>query len=563
MNKQYLHRRGIAHIPIICKAFGIQHYILCPGSRNAPLIIAFSKLTDAKLYSITDERSAGYFAIGIAQATGQPVVIVCTSGTAVLNLAPAVAEAYYQNLPLIVFSADRPSELIDQGDGQTIHQRNIFGPHVKFSTELPVETIQETDLWFNDRLLCTAIDAALQNPCAPVHINIPLREPLYHPITFEDKKLKIIKTLKVKKQPDPQEWENIHNLWNCSKKKLIVVGSLLQKNNELNYLLKQLSQRTDTIVIAENLSNLSHDSFIYDPERFLATLSATEKEKLQPNLLITIGNSIVSKRLKQYLRTFSPTEHWHINADQPYNDTYKSLTKNIPFDAHDFFKFLIPFSNDPQSDYSTYFIQKHTNIEKKSQELINTIPFSDLTVTDFLLNHLISETHLHLANSMPVRYAQLFPTRSDILYFSNRGTSGIDGCTSTCAGMAAVIDNPTTLLTGDLAFIYDSNALWNNYLSPHLKIIVLNNGEGNIFQMIDTSEDIVPILNYFTTPHRVKIKHLASAFGLSYFSAKNFEELKNIFHDFQHAFKPSILEITTDPKINVKSYKHYIKSLAS
>jgi len=182
MNANNSNRRGISNIPYICKELGIKHVVLCPGSRNAPLIMAFGRQEGFYLHSITDERSAGYFAIGISQAMRQPVVVVCTSGTAVLNLAPAVAEAFYQNIPLIVLTADRPMELIDQGDGQTIHQRNIFGHHVKFSTELPIETSHETDLWHSNRLVAQAIVSATEYPQAPVHINIPLREPLYTPL---------------------------------------------------------------------------------------------------------------------------------------------------------------------------------------------------------------------------------------------------------------------------------------------------------------------------------------------------------------------------------------------
>ncbi|MGC8803884.1 MAG: 2-succinyl-5-enolpyruvyl-6-hydroxy-3-cyclohexene-1-carboxylic-acid synthase, partial [Bacteroidales bacterium] len=286
MNIDNSNRQGISHIPYICKALGIKHVVLCPGSRNAPLIMAFGREEGFDLYSITDERSAGYFALGLGQVSQQPVAVVCTSGTAVLNLAPAVAEAYYQCIPLVVLTADRPIELIDQGDGQTIHQRNIFGPHVKFSTELPTDTSLEADLWLSDRLVSQAIVTAAEHPKGPVHINIPLREPLFTPLP-QLANPKIIITAQRTYSLANIDHELISHTWNKAEKKMIVVGGMATKNIRLNELLEKLSQRSDTLVIAENLSNVSHPNFIYDPEKFLAALPASAKAQLQPHLLIT------------------------------------------------------------------------------------------------------------------------------------------------------------------------------------------------------------------------------------------------------------------------------------
>lgn len=553
-------RQGISHIPYICKALGIKHVILCPGSRNAPLIMAFARQEGFDLYSITDERSAAYFAIGVGQANQQPVAVVCTSGTAVLNLAPAVAEAYYQNIPLVVFTADRPIELIDQGDGQTIHQRNIFGPHVKFSTELPVETTLEADLWLSDRLVAQAIVTATEYPKGPVHINVPLREPLYTPLPVAANP-KIIRTVQRTYALEQKEYEELSSIWNKADKKLIVVGSSSTKNVRLSELLQLLSQRSDTLVIAENLSNVSLPNIIYDPEKFLAVLPVSAKAQLQPKLLITIGNSVVSKRLKLFLREYRPEEHWLVSMDQSFVDTFKSLTRNIAIPPESFIELFTVQNKEHNSDYSSYFLGLHRKIEERMEMVLSNLPFSDLGAVAFVLTHLKAGTHLHLANSMPVRYAQLFATRADISYFSNRGTSGIDGCTSTCVGMAALIDNPVVLITGDLAFLYDSNALWNNYLKSNLKIIVLNNGGGNIFQMIDTSPEIEPVLSYFTTPHSVKIDYLAAAYGLQYFYADNYNQLSTIFESFINYSAPAILEVKTDPNVNVQAYKQLIKDI--
>jgi 2-succinyl-5-enolpyruvyl-6-hydroxy-3-cyclohexene-1-carboxylate synthase len=389
---------------------------------------------------------------------------------------------------------------------------------------------------------------------------VPLREPLYTPLP-EPVSPKIIRTSPTIATLDDNQWQNIAHEWNRAQKKLVIAGGMFNNNSTLNTLLGQLAQRSDTLVVAENLSNLYHENFIFDPEKFLAVIPEAEKQYLQPDLLVTFGNSVVSKRLKLFLRNFRPSAHWLIDAGHAYTDTYQSLTRILPLPAETFFQSLLSNTDDSVSNYSRHFLSLHKTIQHQAEKILASLPFCDLTAVHFILNHLKEGTNLHLANSMPVRYAQLFRTRAGIRYYSNRGTSGIDGCTSTCAGMAAVSDSGAVLITGDLAFLYDSNALWNNHLDSHLKIIVLNNGGGNIFQMIDTSPEIEPVLNYFTTPHSVNLKNLVEAFGLQYFRAESMEQLNDCFPSFLEANVPAVLEITTDPEVNTQVYKTFIKSL--
>jgi 2-succinyl-5-enolpyruvyl-6-hydroxy-3-cyclohexene-1-carboxylate synthase len=562
MNPSNYQLRGIESLPNICKEYGIEHVVLCPGSRNAPLIISFSNHKDFKLYSITDERSAAYFAMGIAQATDSPVVIVCTSGTAVLNLAPAIAEAYYQNLPLIAITADRPPELIDQADGQTIHQHKIFAPHVKQSVTLPTDTSNDTDLLYSNRLVAMTLDIAIQSPRAPVHINVPLREPLYIPMPATKISPKIIKTPHFTTNFCEEDWQTIVNRWNNASKKMIVAGFTNKKNAALNQILSQLSSRNDCVVIAENLSNLCHSNFIYDPEKFFSLLNDSEKEFIQPDLLISIGNGMVSKQLKLFLRKYKPKEHWQVNVNQAYTDTYHSLTLNIPIDPDIFFREIsIRSANTENTNFSNFILQKHQQIEGKEYPLIKTLPFSDLRAVSEILSSLLHGTHLQLANSMTVRYSQLFPSRNEIYYYSNRGTSGIDGCTSTSVGMSNAVNESTVLITGDLAFLYDSNALWSNYLKANLKIIILNNQGGNIFRIINTSSEIDPVLPFFTTPQKVNISYLARGYDVKYFCVENLEQLFITLPDFLLLNEAAILEIKTDAEINSKTYKDYLNLL--
>ncbi|NJK84677.1 MAG: hypothetical protein HC906_00510 [Bacteroidales bacterium] len=229
---------------------------------------------------------------------------------------------------MIVFTADRPAEWIDQADGQTVRQFEVYRNHVKQSLELPVETADENDLWYSNRLVSQAIVAAMQSPAGPVHINVPLREPLYGHLP-ERKSVPVIDTVGKEVIICHESMGELAGIWNKSQKKMIVCGFQNPSKNT-SFLLDKLANRNDTVVIAENLSNIAGSKFIYAPERLFAGISDNEKEHFQPEIIITIGNSVISKRLKQFLRLKPVKEHWHIDANNSFIDTYKNLTKNIP-----------------------------------------------------------------------------------------------------------------------------------------------------------------------------------------------------------------------------------------
>jgi len=558
-------RQGIANIPYICHQHGMQNIIICPGSRNAPLILSFIDYNKINIYSIVDERSACYVALGMSLHSNKPTGIICTSGTAVLNLAPAIAEAYYQHKPLIVFTADRPAELIDQGDGQSIRQRNVFQNFIKHSFEIPVETDNEIDVWHCNRIISQAIDTAITFPIGPVHVNIPLREPLYDKNSYNyDTNTKTINTINVWPKLTEESEKYVIEKWNRSSKKIIVVGSH-EKNENLNYLLNTLiDNHPDTLIFAENISNFYNKKFIYSPERFFSTLNESERQNLCPDLLITIGNAVVSKRLKQYLRTYSNIEHWIVDRNNPYMDTFQSLRLNIPVDPIHFFNLILKeCQSNRVSQYQKEFTEKDKNIFQKHNEFFENIDFSDFFAIKTILEKLPSGSLLHLSNSTPVRHSQLFPTREDIEYYSNRGVSGIDGCVSTAAGSSIMVNEQVFLIAGDLAFLYDSNGLWNKYIKDNFKIIVINNNGGNIFRLIDSSSLNKKYLQYFETPYSASIGKVSEAFGFDYFFANNKSSLEIIIDKLINNKNKSVLEIKTDPIINEKIFKEYYKFLKS
>jgi len=323
-------RQGIKNIPEICARHGVKKVVIAPGSRNAPLIFAFTAQPDIECMSITDERSAAYFALGMAQHSGEAVALVCTSGTAVLNFAPAIAEAYYQNLPLLVFTADRPAEMIDQADGQTLRQTNIFANYIKASFDLPVETAMDADLDFSDRQVSQAIDTAVSYPQGPVQINVPMREPIYTALPETHSNPKIIKTLKTNSGLTAESLTELQHSWLLHKRKLIVFG-VFPKSEALNALANRLAQEPDVVVIAENLSNIAGKKIITQPESLFSRINSHEnKDSFASDLLITIGHSVICKQLKIFLRGNIPAEQWQIESSMPYVDTYKSLTTIIP-----------------------------------------------------------------------------------------------------------------------------------------------------------------------------------------------------------------------------------------
>lgn len=556
-----LNRRGISELPHMCLAHGIDHAIISPGSRNAPLTIAFASHSAMRCFSITDERSAAYYALGMAQQLKRPVVLICTSGTAMINYAPALAEAFYLRVPLMAISADRPAEWIDQNDGQTIRQRNLYQNFVKGSFECPVETAKQEDLWYFRRTISEAFTLCQEGKPGPVHINVPLREPLYEALPEATQLPMVVKATRVKPTLSSQQWQELRKKWHSLQKKLIIAG-MEDDDGEADRYLNQILANNEALVVAENLANKSIHNSIESPDRFMAYLTDGQKIALQPDLLVTLGGPIVSKRLKKYLRKYKPKEHWHIGEHEPFIDTFQSLTRTIGIKAVDF---LAQMTNQgvPDDTYVGIATQLYRQSSVSHQEFFNDIPFCDLAAYEMIFRHLPKNCNLHLANSTPVRYSQLFENQQGVRYFSNRGTSGIDGCVSTAAGAAMVSDRLNIALVGDLAFIYDSNALWNNELPANLRIILIDNKGGNIFRLIETSPVINPVRHFFETPHKVKIEKLCEAFDVDYFKAdlaKEIEQISAAF--FKPNTRPGVLHIQTSTDKSAQIYKQYYQFIS-
>lgn len=559
-----LSRRGVSELPHLCHAAGIEHVIISPGSRNAPLIIAFAGNARFTSHSITDERSAGYYGLGMAQQLGKPVALVCTSGTAMVNYAPALAEAFYMRIPLVAITADRPAEWIDQNDGQTIRQKDLYRNVVKGSYEVPVETEKEEDLWLFRRTVVEALTLCRNGISGPVHINVPLREPLYEPLPTVDNPVYMNMIPAGSTSLIGSQWLRLMEKWESYSRKLVICG-MGNPEPRLRDHLNMVVAGNEAVVIAENLSNLHIQDAIDTPDRFIASLDDDQKESFHPQLLVTMGGPVLSKKLKYYLRKYKPVEHWHLGEHEPFVDTFQSLTLNLNIDATSFFKALEGhYQRGGNRTYVQDALVWNRNSKASHKKFMEKVPFSDMSAYEVLFKNLPEIAALHLANSTPVRYSQLFEKSSGITYYSNRGTSGIDGCISTAAGAATVSKKHHIVVAGDLAFLYDSNALWNLKFPTNLSIVIMDNGGGNIFRLIDTSPVIDPIRHYFETPHKVDIEKLCNAFSVNYLSASSQQELEDISKDF---FKPKcgpcVLHIKTQGDRSAQVFKHYYQFIAN
>jgi len=563
--------QSVSSIPLaqsiigLAKKAGITHVVISPGSRNAPLTISFALDPFFKTYSVVDERCAAFFAMGMAQHLQQPTIIVCTSGSAMLNYFPAVTEAFYSQIPLVVISADRPEHLIDVGDGQTIRQTHVFNHHVGYQAHLKSD-VRNADnsirLNYNNKEIYKALQVA-QHRWLPVHLNAPFDEPLYQ----KDETIKIDLDVFDFEESEVSPIKKSHSdqfveAWNRSKRKLILVGVSHPKDINVEDL-KFLNEDDSVIVMTETTSNLNSSRFFYSIDGILAPIEIDDHKdallkKLQPELLLTFGGMLVSKKLKAFLRQYKPLYHFHIH---PYhaNDTFFADVKHLPYKPEYFLRTIRKELQNQESDYYTYWKSIFDERVKKSKAYLEEIPYSDFWVYPYVFNLLPKGIVLHLGNSSCVRYSNLFDLDSSIEVYCNRGTSGIDGSTSTAIGHAVISDKQNILLCGDLSFLYDSNGLWNTATPDNFKIIIINNRGGGIFRILPGDKNDDYFNTYFETQHGYDASHLANMYGYGYYASHHKDELKSTLQNFIRSKEKSILEIFTPTELNDKVLLGYFK----
>jgi len=541
--------QAIHNIAQLCAEKGITKAVISPGSRSAPLTLAFSRHPDIACYIIPDERTASFFALGMAQSTGETIALICTSGSAAYNYAPGIAEAFYSQVPLLILTADRPWEWIDQNDGQTIHQDNIYGKHVKSSIRLPDHTEHPDAEYGVYRAVNQAINSGREFPMGPVHINIPLREPLYPQGEINFGKVPLITAVTAERHPTEKEISGLKESMNTHKKILIVPGQG-NYSEETIKLLSGLSEKGFTVV-GDIISN-THDvsSIIQHQDLFLGLVDEKQKELLQPDLLITFGRSVISKNLKLFLRTHRPKNHFHIQPDGEVADPMMSLTHVIRWKIEDFLSVAEKHITNIDNAYRQSWIHLNRKTKDTFDQYNKEHSFGEMKAIAHLMHKLPAKSNLHLSNSMAVRYANAIGLKkTETRVWCNRGTSGIDGSTSTMIGHAVADPTFHYLITGDVAFLYDRNAFWHNHLPENIKILVLNNHGGGIFRMIDGPARQPELRKYFETEQNNTAAFLAEEYGFIYLT----EEGKNLEGSIDALIESktrTILEVFTDSPDN-------------
>lgn len=548
-------KKNVLQTVALLKAYGVKQIVLSPGSRNAPLMQTFSQDAFFECHTIVDERNAAFYALGVIEALQQPVAICCTSGSALLNYAPAVSEAYYQQLPLIVVSADRSPEWIGQMDGQTLPQSGVFGSLSKKSVHLP-EIHNETDEWYCNRLINEALIACTADACGPVHINIPLYEPLFD---YSEEALPPVRKIDYARPQKSVDINPFIEKWNTLPKRLIIVGQLFQ-SPELTTLLENLAERTDCVIFTENLSNSISPLFISNFDALLYAISDDKKEDFPPDLVITLGGHIVSKRIKHFIRQYKPKNHWHLTESGEMVDLFQSLTNLVETDAIDFFTQL---SSKIADKKEKPFFSLWKNASQLIPEPTYDVSFSDISATGDFLKMLPNDSILHLANSSTVRNVQLFQLDKSIKVYCNRGVNGIESTLPSVVGFASVHKEPVYLIIGDLSFFYGLNALWNIEHIKNLRILLINNGGGGIFHLLPGLNKASSLKEYVSAEHTTQAKDWTLAAGLMYLSAENQNELNDNLKTFtdKQTNQSVLLEISTNMEISKKAFQEYYHKL--
>ncbi|MFD2520632.1 2-succinyl-5-enolpyruvyl-6-hydroxy-3-cyclohexene-1-carboxylic-acid synthase [Emticicia soli] len=568
--------QAIHNIAEICAQKNVKTAILCPGSRSAALTISMARHPEIKTYSISDERSAGFIGLGIAQVTKETVALICTSGTASYNFAPAVAEAFFQEIPLLVLTADRPPEWIHQYDGQTIYQENIFGKHVKKSFSLPADYNHADAVWQVERVVNEAINLSQSFPKGPVHINVPIREPFYpteHEVVRFDKQVRIIENASTVKKLPNEFFEKFYEIWQSCERKLIIVGQ--QQESQLSKVLKNISDEFSIPVLSDIISNVSFENVISAHDVFLSSKNENFLESLAPDLIVTCGKSVISKNLKQFIRKYRPRYHFHIQENPELIDPFQTLTHKVEVSEQYFFETvfgdldLMKFKEgDDEDQNDAYFaLWKAANqksVLKLDNFLLNSL-YSEFKTVKNVLDKTPENSIFHLGNSMSVRYANLIglSASTNIEIFANRGTSGIDGTLSSAVGNALSTNRLVICLIGDVSFFYDRNAFWNTYLPGNLRVVLINNQGGNIFRIIDGPNRQAELKDYFVTEQNYTAKLTCEEAGVEYMQVSNEQELEKSLESF---FKPDnqakLLELIVDGEISAEVFREYKKLFA-
>ena len=530
----YSNKQNVNILTALLVRHGVCHAVVCPGSRNAPIVHNFNECPDISCYPVTDERSAGFYALGMMQALHMPVVICVTSGTALLNLAPAVAEAYYQHQPLIIISADRPAPWIDQLDGQTLPQPGALARFVSKTVSLP-----EDDVWYCSRLVNEALLDATADNARPVHINVPISEPLF---SFDVPILPNVRQI-IRSSPTP-DYDCLHSEFMdgllAAKRPMIVFGQTNPHNFDksgVDFLFSHV------IVLHESLSDFPSVS------HFDEVIAAGGIEP--PDYIVYVGDTIVSKRLRYFLRSDDKAVTWRISLSGDVEDTFQNLRGIIVGDPEFVLQSLSNKISRMSFHASDYRRQWLAALKKVAVHAADYEPdYSQMAAVKYFEANIMPDVVVHYANSSAIRLANIYARH---YVWCNRGVNGIEGSLSTAAGFSVVTSKKVFCVIGDLSFFYDQNALWNQNLCENLRILLLNNGKGGIFNLLSGLDQSPARDRLVSASHATSAEGICRQCRVEYLRAENMEQMQNGINTLLciESTRPVLLEVLlTRPTMN-------------
>lgn len=552
----YSNKSNIRQLVSLLAANHIENMVLCPGSRNSPIVETIVTCGKFTCHSVVDERSAGFYAMGMYLATNKYAAVCCTSGTALLNLAPSVAEAYYQQIPLLIISADRPKRWINQMDGQTLTQTGVFNDYIKKEVQLAEGDDEETR-WYNNRMINEALCSMSYAGYGPVHINVPISEPLFDFTDIalpDERRIHIVNTDSV---------PNLAECWNSAHKVMIVCGQFYAKNAPNMF---HILRDKGCVVLCEILSNYQfNDNYITNFDSALYKICKDKKDKaFVPDLIISMGGHVVSKRLKKFLRE-NEVRHWAVNANGNITDTYMNIEKVLVCSE---MNFINEVGKLPQrcDEFQKSWWNLSRAISKSGELYFQSIKteMSAMTLMGELMSRMDDHYSLFLANSMTVRLAQLFHTPGQYIpTYCNRGVNGIEGSLSTAVGYASRSEDICVAVIGDLSFFYDMNVLRHACHLTNLRILLINNGGGGIFDTLHGLENAVSLNGYVAANHQTNAEGWATGLGFGYMKITQTSQIENALELLLDANskRPVLIEASTDAKIDKKVFNNYFKSL--
>ncbi len=555
---------------------GLRDVCICPGSRSSPLAISFARHPGIRKWIHLDERSAGFFALGMARNAGRPVAIVCSSGTASANFLPAVAEARYGLIPLIVLTADRPQELVNSGALQTIDQTRIYGDHVKLFVNAESNEVTTDSMAYIRTLACKVYATSSGSPEGPVHVNFPFREPLEPSISLSD----------LPEQISEYDFEMWHGRANGNPFVLNSVNGKTPNINDLKALVSHINQIEHGLIvcgpnyqtgfansITKLASKLKYPIFAdalsgvrvgsHDRSMVLDTYDAYLRDDdlstlASPDLIIRFGPLPVSKALTQYLEKHKNAYQVLVDESENWRDPFRIVSQFFNVSPLSFCEALTPLINKEResSKWSEWWTQSNLAVRQAiARKLDSYDGMFEGKVFSRLSNLMDDDTVLFAGNSMPVRDLDTFyPTSSkSVNFFANRGSSGIDGVVSSALGIAASGTKKVILVIGDISLYHDMNGLLVSKLHAlNATVVVLNNNGGGIFSFLPQAAHEDFFEEYFGTPHGLKFKSAADMYGLNYSFIQDWDSFDKAINESLSNEGVFLIEIPGDRADNVE-----------